>query len=701
MKPHEFISQRTGASLETLLAAVVRVIDEAVIAIDESQEIIFFNQSAERLFGYPAPEVLGRSVDLLIPPRWREAHRDQIERFAQAPETTRLMGARQEISCMRCDGSEFPAHASITKARLENATIFTAVLRDITVQKRTVDQLQTVTNAMAVYLAREDWQQASGMLLRGALDQTQSEYGFIGAVTTDSVLRIFAHEGIVWDQSENTALYENALRMYREVGYLEFRNFNNLFGHAITTGQAILSNKPASDPRAGGRPSGHPPLRCFLGVPMSSGTEVVGMIGLANRPAGYTRQDQAAIEILVQFGGVLYDSYRRRQRESLLREQLLQSQKMEAVGRLAGGIAHDFNNLLTTILGNVDLLLQTLPADDGRRNDIEEIREAGQSAVSLTRQLLAFSRKQILELVVLDLNAVVRNLNQMLRRLIGEDVEVMMRLDPGLGPVKADPGQIEQVLLNLAVNARDAMPEGGTLTIETTNVELDEQYARTHADTAPGRYVMFGVSDTGHGMDEQTQAHLFEPFFTTKEKGKGTGLGLATVYGIVKQSGGNIWVHSEPGHGTTFKVYLPRVEGATAPLAEAKPTVELPIATETVLIVEDNTGVRALARKILERSGYTVLDAANGAEALAICERHAGAIHLLLTDVVMPGMDGRALAARVARLRPEIMVLYTSGYTDNGIAQHGILDAGTAFLQKPYGLDVLTQKVREVLDAVK
>ena len=384
-----------------------------------------------------------------------------------------------------------------------------------------------------------------------------------------------------------------------------------------------------------------------------------------------------------------------------LERQFQQAQKMEAVGQLAGGVAHDFNNLLTAILGYSDLLLETLLEDDRRRQDVEEIRKAGQSAASLTRQLLAFSRKQILEPVVLDLNALVGHLDRMVRRLIGEDIQVVTRLDRELGQVRADPGQIEQIIVNLAVNARDAMPEGGTLTIETANAELGEHYARTHPGTVPGQCVMLGVSDTGHGMDEETQSHLFEPFFTTKEKDKGTGLGLATVYGIVKQSNGSIWVYSEPGHGTTVKVYLPRVEGVAEPLVTARSSVQSPTGTETVLLVEDHAGLRALARKVLERYGYTVLEAPNGDEAIRICERHQGAVDLLLTDVVMPGMTGRALADRLAPVRTAMKVLYTSGYTDRSIVDRGVLIAGTAFLQKPYTPEVMAHKVRDVLDAPK
>jgi two-component system cell cycle sensor histidine kinase/response regulator CckA len=382
-----------------------------------------------------------------------------------------------------------------------------------------------------------------------------------------------------------------------------------------------------------------------------------------------------------------------------LERQFQQAQKMEAIGQLAGGVAHDFNNLLTVILGYSEFLMETFPADDSRRQDVGEIRKAGQSAGSLTRQLLAFSRKQILEPVVLDLNAVLANSDRMVRRLIGEHIRIISRFDPELGLVKADAGQIEQILVNLVVNAQDAMPEGGTITIETGNVELDEPYVRTHVGAALGPHIVLAVSDTGHGMSEQTQSHLFEPFFTTKEKGKGTGLGLATIYGIVKQSGGSIWVSSELERGTTFTVCFPRVEGVAAPLVSARSLVQSLTGTETILLAEDASGLLELAKKILERYGYTVLEAPNGIEALQICERHQGPIHLLLTDVVMPGMSGRDLADRVAALYPGLKVLYTSGYTDSAIVQRGVLSAGTAFLQKPYAPEALARKVRDLLDA--
>jgi len=381
-----------------------------------------------------------------------------------------------------------------------------------------------------------------------------------------------------------------------------------------------------------------------------------------------------------------------------LEEQFRQAQKMEAVGQLAGGIAHDFNNLLTAILGNTQLLLRELPPGDSKRGDVEEIRKASERAASLTRQLLAYSRRQMLQPEVLDLNVVVADMDKMLRRLIGEHIALVAVPAPDLGRVRADPNQIEQVIVNLAVNARDAMPDGGKLTIETANVDLDETFAQAHLGSVPGSYAMLAVTDTGAGMDASVRAHLFEPFFTTKEVGKGTGLGLATVYGIVKQSGGYISVYSEPGRGTSFKIYLPRI----ATPAETAPGPQKPVAargTETVLVVEDEPAVLTLSRRALEAQGYVVLAASDAAAALRVVERHGGTIHLLLTDVVMPGLSGRELADRLTAQRPGIRVLYMSGYPGDAVVQHGTLPSGSAFLQKPFSPDGLARKVRDVLDA--
>jgi len=382
-----------------------------------------------------------------------------------------------------------------------------------------------------------------------------------------------------------------------------------------------------------------------------------------------------------------------------LEQQLRQAQKMEAVGRLAGGIAHDFNNLLMVISGYCEFLLERIGSEPALRGPVQEIAKAGERATSLTRQLLAFSRKQLLAPKVVDLNAIVTENLKMLTRIIGEDIDLVMDRGGGIGPVKADPGQIEQVIMNLAVNARDAMPHGGKLTIETANVTLDQEYARLHAPVVPGEYVMLAIRDTGMGMDAETQSHIFEPFFTTKGL-KGTGLGLSTVYGIIQQSGGYIWVFSEAGKGTSFKIYLPRVSAsgkaiaAEPAVADAKPEQ----AVETILLVEDASKLRRLTRQYLENQGYTVLEAADGAAAIEVSNAHPGPIHLLLTDVIMPGMNGRELAYRISSLRPETKVLYMSGYTEKAVGHNAMLDAGITLLQKPFTLPALKTKVREVLD---
>ncbi len=396
-----------------------------------------------------------------------------------------------------------------------------------------------------------------------------------------------------------------------------------------------------------------------------------------------------------------FDVTVRRQAEAALKkveEQLRQSQKLEAVGRLAGGVAHDFNNILTAILGYSDLTLRTLKNNGAARHKIEEIQRAAQRAASLTQQLLAFSRKQVLQPKVLDLNSIVTDMDRMLRRLIGEDIDLVTILEPRLGMVKADPGQLEQVLMNLVVNSRDAMPNGGKLTVETKNVYLDSAYAQTHLAVQPGHYVMLAVSDTGAGMEPEIREHIFEPFFTTKEAGKGTGLGLSTIYGIVKQSGGNIWVYSEVGHGTTFKIYLPLIneDASTEPVVIAP---EIAKGTETILMVEDEGSLRELILEILEQEGYKVVVARDGREALSLVAEHDGVIDLLITDVVMPEVSGRELAERLTRNHSKLKVLFMSGYTDDAVVRHGVLEAGTSFLQKPFTPDALIRKVREVLDA--
>jgi PAS domain S-box-containing protein len=381
-----------------------------------------------------------------------------------------------------------------------------------------------------------------------------------------------------------------------------------------------------------------------------------------------------------------------------LESQLRQSQKMEAIGQLAGGVAHDFNNLLTAIMGYTDLLLKSVPLDDPKHDDLLEIDRAAARATELTQQLLAFSRRQLLQPTLLDLNAVLGDTMRMLGRLLGEHIELTILPEPGLGVVKADRGQIGQVIMNLAVNARDAMEAGGKLTLETRNVRLDRDYTSQHPGATEGEFVMLAVTDTGVGMDPAVQARIFEPFFTTKERGKGTGLGLSTVYGIVKQSGGTIYVYSEPQRGTTFKIYLPRVMAPAPVEPQVVPSMAKVRGSETVLVVEDEAGVRSLTCRVLQTYGYRVLEAENAGEALLIAEQHPLPIDLLLTDVVLPRMSGRALSERLVRTRPGLRVLHMSGYTDASIVQHGVLEPGTAFIQKPFTPAGLAEKVRAVLE---
>jgi PAS domain S-box-containing protein len=426
----------------------------------------------------------------------------------------------------------------------------------------------------------------------------------------------------------------------------------------------------------------------------------------------HKKKDGSVIDVEIishplDFGGrnaklvLAHDVTQRRQAEQALRDteaQLRQSQKLEGVGQLAGGIAHDFNNLLTVITGFCSLAMRGLKSEDPLLSNLEEIKKAGDRAASLTRQLLAFSRRQVLQPKILNLDTVVVDMEKMLRRIIGEHIDLRAVLEPTLGNVNADPGQIEQILLNLVVNARDSMPNGGKLTIETDNVYLDDEYVKHHVGAQSGPHVMLAVSDTGHGMDQKTLSRIFEPFFTTKELGKGTGLGLSTVYGIVKQSGGNIWVYSEVGNGTTFKIYLPRVDESTEEHTRSLEAATIVKGSETILLVEDEEMLRKLARQTLAGYGYRILEASNGNEAIEQAAKYSGEIHLLLTDVIMPGMNGRELANSLLQTYPSLSVLFMSGYTDDAIVHQGVLDESANFIQKPFSPDSLALKVREVLD---
>jgi PAS domain S-box-containing protein len=478
-------------------------------------------------------------------------------------------------------------------------------------------------------------------------------------------------------------------------------------GQAIRTNSVIINNDFIKDIVAkrgfveiGFEADSRPP-RSILLAPMTVMGRVVGTIEVQSyEPGAYRAEHTTAMRMAGNLAANVIENVRLLEQERQTEEQFRQAQKMEAIGKLAGGVAHDFNNLLTAINGYSDLSLRRLEPEHPVRRNIEEIKKAGQRATNLTRQLLAFSRKQMLQPKVLNLNDVITDTSKMLRRLIGEDIEIALRLKPSLGKVKADPSQIDQVLMNLVVNARDAMPHGGSLTIETANVEMDKAISDKYSSVHSGPHVMIRVTDTGCGMSEEVQQHIFEPFFTTKGVGKGTGLGLSTVYGIIKQSDGYVSVESEEGKGTTFNIYLPQVDDV-AP-TDVKKMVETPApprGTETVLLVEDEEMVRNMTRTILEGNGYKVLTATDGKDALNFCESYGGKIDLMLTDVIMPQISGKMLAVQLAPQRPDMRVLYMSGYTDDAIVHHGALEEGIAFLPKPFTPDALAFKVREILDA--
>jgi two-component system, cell cycle sensor histidine kinase and response regulator CckA len=614
---------------------------DALVTMDHEGRVAEFNPAAERLFQYSREEVLGKTMaDLIIPPSVRESHRRGLARYNTTGEAV-ILGRRIEVSAMRRDGTEFPAELAITRINQEGPAFFTGQIRDLTEQKRVVTEM------------------------------LRSEERFRRLFDSNTI-------GIaIADLTGNTVEANDA--------YLNMLGFTR---EELLAGKVNWSELTPAEQRGRDQVAVEELQRTGIASPWEKeflrrdGSRVPVLIGVAMLKAS----EGSVIAYVVDL------TERRR-----LEGQFLQAQKMEAVGQLAGGVAHDFNNLLTVILGYSELLAAKLDPGSLAFGELDEIRAAGERAASLTRQLLAFSRQQVLERRVLDVNDLIANTEKMLRRLIGEDIELVTVLSPALRRVFADAGQLEQVIMNLAVNARDAMPRGGRLTIESANVELDDAYVLLHTTVRPGSYVMIAVSDTGAGMSGETLRHMFEPFFTTKERGKGTGLGLATVYGIVKQSGGSVWVYSEVGKGTAFKIYLPLVEevGEAEPVPAAEP-VSL-VGSETLLLVEDEKSVRALSRSILESYGYTVLVAESGREGLEVAREYPLPIHLLVTDVVMPDMGGSDLASRLSALRPGVCVLYMSGYTDDAVFRHGVLEKGRVFLQKPFTPETLARKVREAL----
>ena len=625
--------------------AILETAIDSIVSIDAEGRITEFNPAAERTFGWRRDAIVGRLMaDTIVPVSQRHAHREGFARHL-ATGQSKLLGRRVETTGVRSDGVEFPIELTIVRIDERGRPAFTAYIRDITERK-------------AAELALQRSESRYRELVENAA------YGIYRSTPDGRFL------------SANPAL----------VAMLGYDSEASLLGLDIARDVYVNSAERAD--------------LVAEYADVERGPEVDTL---------WKRKDGRHVTVRLTGRPVLHDGEVRyfdmfvedvTERRSL-ENQLLQSQKIETVGRLAGGIAHDFNNILTAVLGYSEMLLGELGPDDVRRLEVDEIRKAAARAAELTRQLLAFSRKQILQPVTVDLNACLTGVSSLLRRLLGEDVSIALSLDPRTSLVTVDPGQIEQVVINLAVNARDAMPHGGLLTIATRDIELDDAFAQAHIGAKAGPHVMLAVSDTGTGMPPDVVAKIFEPFFTTKGHEKGTGLGLATVYGIVKQSGGTIWVESEVNRGSTFTVYLPRsCEPVPAAVSDSGwRTVDTRHGGETILLVEDDPGVRALTHTVLMRLGYRVLSAARGDEALAVAQQVPERIHLLLTDVVMPQMSGRELALRLGDLRPDVSVLYMSGYTDDAIVHHGVLDEETAFLQKPFTRESLASAIRTVLDA--
>jgi PAS domain S-box-containing protein len=679
---------------------LVELSPEAIL-VHSDGVISFVNGSGVSLMGAPnAESVIGKSIYGFIEESQRLQFKERVARLQQGE-----FQPRAELKGRRWDGREIECEVVSVPFTTHEKPAVQVVVRDITERKQVAHALEQANrHALAEYERLVKRITALGQSLGNARD--------LNSVLR--ALRDFASVSVPCDGMV-ISLYEPAQSLRRpvycwvdneeiDVENLSFPVGDGITGRAIKSGvivvennyQEFLSSRPTTN--VGDVTEGRIP-QSALTAPMVIMGRTVGCVEVQSYAQGaYTQEHQTAMSMAASLAANAVENVALMEREQEQADQLRQSQKMEAVGQLAGGVAHDFNNLLTAISGYSDLGLRRLGDGDPLRKNLEEIKKASTRATSLTRQLLAFSRKQMLQAKVIDLNAIVSDMDRMLRRLIGEDIDLVTFLEPASCQVKADPGQIEQVVLNLAVNARDAMPRGGKLTIETGHVYLDETYARAHVSVPSGHYIMLAVSDSGVGMDVETQKRVFEPFFTTKEVGKGTGLGLSTVYGIVKQSGGSIWVYSELGKGSTFKVYLPIVKEVFESSEPKQQAAELLGGRETVLLVEDEEMVRNLSREILEMNGYRVLTAADGEQACGVCDEFEDEIDLMITDVVMPQMSGRELTERVIEKRPEMAVLFMSGYTDDAIVRHGVLDDEMPFLQKPFTPDSFARKVRELLE---
>ena len=676
--------------------AIVDTALDGVITIDAAGIVTEWNRQATAIFGWAREEAMGRLLsETIIPERDREAHASGIREYLKAG-VGPVLNRRIEIAARHRDGHEFPVELAVSPARIGETYIFSAFVRDITDRRRAERRLASQYAVTRVLSESITLEQAVPKIIQAVGESLEWDLGVFWRLEKQSgTLRCLNY----WQVATGTTD-----EFITEVQSQVFKPGVGLPGRILESGSPVWIRDVSMDPtfiRAD--LAAKTGVRSAFGFPIRIGGDIEGVIEFFSHQV--RESDPELISMIADVGLKIGQFGERTRAEEALRQteaQLRQAQKMEAVGRLAGGVAHDFNNLLTVIRGYSELILSRLAPEDPARREMDEVKKAADRAAGLTSQLLAFSRRQFVAAKVLDLNALVMNMDGMLRRLLGEDVvELSADLDPKLWAIKADPGQIEQVIMNLAVNARDAMPTGGKLTIQTRNVTIGKGTRRQTVILDPGAYVLLEMRDTGQGMSEETQAHLFEPFFTTKEKGKGTGLGLSTVYGIVKQSGGTIAIESKMGQGTVCKIYFPKVNEAVQAVPSVAGSISRATGRETILVVEDDPSVRGLVQETLRLSGYEVLVARHGIEALLTGAKHLGPIHLLLTDVAMPQMSGPEVAEKLTVVRPELKVLYMSGYPDHPVFDQGGGKRDTAFLHKPFTPNVLTQKVRDVLDGKK
>jgi PAS domain S-box-containing protein len=625
-------------------SSVVASAMDAIITLDESLRIIVFNEAAEKMFGCPAWEVMGASLDRFLPPQYSETHPEHVRNFGVAGVTTRSMKSPGVLSAVRANGEQFPIEATVSHIQVAGQELYTVILRDITERKRVEETLrQSEARFRSIY--------------------EQVAVG-IGQVALDGQFLM-----------GNAALCQ---MLGYEESELRGKHVNNIIHPDDLARETALLDAMQS---------GHQPHYAIEKRYLHRDGSVVWV----NVNTSAVKDSAGALLYRIL---VIQNVTERKRAE----EQLKQAQKMEAIGRLAGGVAHDFNTLLNVMLGYSEILLAELPPEDARRERVMQIRNSGNAAAMLTKQLLAFSRKQAIVQEVVDLREVSSKLTPILGRLLRDDIELTVKCSEEICPVKVDPGQIQQLMLNLVANAGDAMPDGGQLNIDVRIVELDENYVQQHPALKVGRYAMLAICDSGTGMDAQTVAHIFEPFFTTKEAGRGTGLGLATVYGIAKSNGGDIWVYSELGVGTIFKIFLPLTK---EPLQRTEPAPVQPQTTggggETILLVEDSAALRELTKVILLRDGYNILEAEDGIAALEVSRKFPGVIHMVLTDVVMPRMRGPHLAEQIVKQRPGIAVVFLSGYTEEAV-EHSDRIKGFTLVEKPYTSEALLHSIRRALD---